>query len=439
MFGAGFVTIMNAAAPLHGVNTIALRITGVLTILASVVVTRLPWERHARVVSYGVVVAAIAALTASDSWHHYSRNDAAIAVYPIFFIVVIAWAGLTQTRGTPTVVAGFSGFALAWLLHDTHSAAAVQCVVVTVPVAAILGEVVSWSHRRALALGDLDTRRRVALEALVEGASRLQEALTTEEREQTLIETANKIFAGSDTRFRHAPSVIDDGPSPRDTQYDSATRQLRISLRGQVGVVGTLTTQIDQPDAFMLDAARLYSQHLGSRYEQLRVLDALTDAATLDPLTGVGNRRAAQSHLESLEPGDTVFMLDLDNFKRINDSLGHQTGDRLLQQFADYLRATTRATDTVARYGGEEFLLICRHTRSNDAERIANHLLHEWRNQRPLTTFSIGWAIHQHDTVTQQTIELADMALYDAKRSGRDCARPSTQANTHTTANANDS
>jgi diguanylate cyclase len=136
-----------------------------------------------------------------------------------------------------------------------------------------------------------------------------------------------------------------------------------------------------------------------------------------------------------LEPGDTVFMLDLDDFKRVNDSLGHQTGDRLLQQFAAYLRAATRAADTVARYGGEEFLLICGRTNPDDAERIATHLLEGWRNQRPLTTFSIGWSVHQPNSVIQRTIELADTALYDAKRSGRDCARPSTQTETHTCAN----
>src|SRR5438445_120965 len=76
MFGAGFVTVMNAASPLHGVDTGALRITGVITVVASLLLIKLPWERHGRMVSYGVVTASIGALSVSDSWHHYSRNDA---------------------------------------------------------------------------------------------------------------------------------------------------------------------------------------------------------------------------------------------------------------------------------------------------------------------------------------------------------------------------
>jgi diguanylate cyclase (GGDEF)-like protein len=204
-----------------------------------------------------------------------------------------------------------------------------------------------------------------------------------------------------------------------------------VQLRGQSGVLGTVTTEIDPPDAFIVDAARLYSQHIGARYEQLRLIDALTDAATLDPLTGVGNRRAAQTGLDNLAAGDVVFMLDLDKFKDINDSLGHQAGDRLLSELGDYLRSHTRKTDTVIRYGGEEFLLICPQAAPEDAQLLANHLLDGWRDLRPLTTFSIGWAIHEEGAAAQRTIELADMALYDAKRSGRDCARPEVSANSN--------
>ena len=147
-------------------------------------------------------------------------------------------------------------------------------------------------------------------------------------------------------------------PTTTDTHYDPAGHELRVRVRGQSGRLGTLTTIVDQPDGFLLDAARLYSQHIGTRLEQLRVIDALTDAATHDALTGLGNRRAAQASIDTLQPGDAVFILDLDHFKTINDSLGHQAGDQVLTQLGDYLRAFTRPTDSVARYGGEEFLLI---------------------------------------------------------------------------------
>jgi diguanylate cyclase (GGDEF)-like protein len=124
-------------------------------------------------------------------------------------------------------------------------------------------------------------------------------------------------------------------------------------------------------------------------------------------------------------------MVYLDMLKQINDSLGHQAGDRLLSDLGEYLRSRTRKTDTVIRYGGEEFLLICPQCAPADAQLLANHLLDGWRDQRPLTTFSIGWAIHGEGAVAQRTIELADMALYDAKRNGRDCARPQVAANSN--------
>ncbi len=422
--GAGLVTLANTVlSPLRSVNVGALRLTGAMTVAASFGVAKLPWAKHGRLVSYSIVVAVIAALVATDRWHHYSRNDSAIAVYPIFFILVIAWAGLTQPRGTATIVAVLSGGALAWLLASGgHGSAAWQCIALTVPAAAILGEVVSWAYGRAVRLGRLDADRRTALEALVSGASRLQGALTADESETIVVETATVMFGGHDTRFETAAPTIDDGPEHNDAHYEPTNRELRIRVRGQSGVLGTLTTNVDQPDSFLLDAARLFSQHIGTRLEQLRVIDALTDAATHDALTGLGNRRAAQASIQILQPGDAVFILDLDHFKAVNDSLGHQAGDQVLTQLGDHLRAFTRPTDTVARYGGEEFLLISRATTLEDARQISDRLLDGWRAQRPLVTFSIGYTTHTNNDPPELTIEHADTALYQAKRDGRDRA-----------------
>ncbi len=430
IFGAGLVTVVNSSlSSLESVNAGALRVTGAVTIAASFFVPWLPWQRRRRLVSYGVVVAAMTALIATDGWHHYSRNEAAIAVYPIFFILVIAWAGLTQGRGTATIVACLSGIALAWMLTSGgHGPAAWQCVAVTVPAAAILGEVVSWTYHCALQLGRLDAHRHAALEALVTGASRLQGTLTAAESKAIVVATATVMFGGHDTRFETAEQIIDDGAARDDTQYDAADRALRIRLRGQSGVLGTVTTMVDEPDGFLLDAARLYSQHVGTRLEQLRVIDALTDAASLDALTGIGNRRAAQANTRTLQTGDAVFLLDLDHFKTVNDSLGHQAGDEVLASFGEYLRAISRPNDSVARYGGEEFLLICRATTAIAAHQIADRLLDGWRARHPLVTFSIGYALHAGDDPPNLTIEHADMALYTAKREGRDRARQYTHA-----------
>jgi hypothetical protein len=275
IFGAGLVTLLNTVlSPLRAVDVGALRVMGAATVAASFGVSKLPWEKRGRLSSYVVVVTAIVALVATDQWHHYSRNESAIAVYPIFFILVIAWAGLTQPRGTATIVACLSGGALVWMLASGgHGEAAWQCIAVTVPAAAILGEVVSWAYGSAVRLGRLDADRRSALEALVSGASQLQGALTAEESEVIVVATATAMFAGRGTRFETGDQTIDDGPEHDDTHYDPVNCELRIRVRGQSGILGTLTAIVDQPDSFLLDAATLYSQHIGTRLEHSESLE----------------------------------------------------------------------------------------------------------------------------------------------------------------------
>ncbi|HWS45516.1 MAG TPA: GGDEF domain-containing protein, partial [Acidimicrobiia bacterium] len=271
-------------------------------------------------------------------------------------------------------------------------------------------------------LARLDEQRRVALEALVTGSSRLQHALTAEETEAIIVGTANQMFGGRETRLELAPATAEDAPS-QDVGYDPATCELRIPLCGQAGILGAVTTVVEIPDSFLFEVARLYSHHVGTRLEQLRVINALTDAATRDALTGIDNRRGAQAQLAFLEGGDAVFILDLDHFKAINDSLGHQTGDQVLADFGDYLRSATRPADAVARYGGEEFLVICRQVTPDIAAAIASRLLDGWRSRRPVVTFSVGYAMHESESPPEVTVEHADMALYEAKREGRDQAR----------------
>jgi diguanylate cyclase (GGDEF)-like protein len=422
--GAGVVSLVNSfvtRAPTADVG--ALRMTALLTLAAALVVPRLPWERHGRAVAFSIVVCVLPFIVVTDFFNHYSTTPAAVAVYPVFFIIIIAWTGLTQRPGLATVAALASGAVLGLMLaHGGHGTTGWQSVIVTVPTAAILGEVVSWAFNRAAALAQLDAARRTALEGLVSGASRLQGALTAEESRRILEQTAVAVFDGHDASFAPGESVIDDGPSLDDARYEQSSGTLQIRLRGQSGVLGTLVVMVDQPDAFLLDAARLFSQHMGSRLEQLRVIAALSDAATVDPLTGVGNRRAAQADMDSLEPGDGVLLIDLDNFKTVNDSLGHQSGDALLAAFGEYLREAMRPTDSVSRYGGEEFLVVSAGAGAEGTARIADRLLDGWRNRRPLATFSIGYTVHVAGDPRELTIEHADMALYQAKRDGRDRA-----------------
>ena len=169
---------------------------------------------------------------------------------------------------------------------------------------------------------------------------------------------------------------------------------------------------------------------LAHRDEAARALERL---ATLDGLTGVFNRRAwmalAQRDLStSVRHGHSlaVFMIDLDNFKRINDTLGHEAGDRALKFVARALMSSSRAGDLVGRYGGEEFCVLM-----NRADHAAAHAFDDRLRERLGNRASkeLGFALSYSagiamplapDDTLEAMIRRADSTLYRAKAEGRD-------------------
>ena len=154
--------------------------------------------------------------------------------------------------------------------------------------------------------------------------------------------------------------------------------------------------------------------------------------ATRDVLTGLVNRAhfmdlANEAFDEAQQTGKPVslIVLDLDHFKRINDTYGHAVGDEVLRQFATIATSMLRRTDHLARIGGEEFALTLRGTRTKDAMVIAEKLrvaMAEHRAENiPDFTVSVGLAtIGPGDTSIDDVLRRADTALYEAKRRGRD-------------------
>ena len=185
-------------------------------------------------------------------------------------------------------------------------------------------------------------------------------------------------------------------------------------------------------------ALNLRLQHIRTRLHQQRqaLAQALAEnreLATRDELTGLLNRRAMQDlmeleHRRSLRSGRPLLLaqLDIDHFKRINDTHGHATGDRALQAFASTVRASVRDTDVLARWGGEEFVLMLSDTQLPDAhdllERIrlaveSLDIAHATGTLR--MSVSAGLALHWPGATLAQTLERADQALYTAKALGR--------------------
>lgn len=151
-------------------------------------------------------------------------------------------------------------------------------------------------------------------------------------------------------------------------------------------------------------------------YRALEVADRtsrLSEAASIDPLTGLANRRMLRRVLSRLRPDDTVILIDLDNFKRVNDERGHPEGDRVLRAFGAVLRSTARGGDHPGRHGGEEFVVVLT---DSDAEVFLSRLTRAWERERPLpVTFSAGIAVGTGDALLA-----ADRAMYRAKADGRD-------------------
>ncbi len=156
----------------------------------------------------------------------------------------------------------------------------------------------------------------------------------------------------------------------------------------------------------------------------------LEQRASQDPLTQAGNRRSMRrALLEAIADHDrsgrpyTLMLLDLDHFKALNDSYGHDAGDQALCQFADLLRANIRAGDHLYRFGGEEFVLLFPDTNASGADRVVR-TVHEKTSgilagpAGPIH-FSAGVAILEKGESMDTWIQRADRALYRVKQSGR--------------------
>ena len=169
------------------------------------------------------------------------------------------------------------------------------------------------------------------------------------------------------------------------------------------------------------------------------LLDRLCDkyemavySAITDKLTGLYNRRYFDYFLDlelkrsSRENSSlALLMIDVDNFKQINDTLGHLFGDKILNKLGDLIKSNIRETDLAARYGGEEFSIVMSNTSFDEAEEIAERIrksveTYRFNENESVTTVSIGIALHPFDAKSvQELLDRADSALYRAKRNGK--------------------
>ncbi len=201
----------------------------------------------------------------------------------------------------------------------------------------------------------------------------------------------------------------------------------------ELGAHDILTRPVDPEEL----AARVRTQVRRKRYGDFlrQKLDHSLEMAVTDPLTGLHNRRYMNSQLEALvaranRGGDpvAVLVLDIDHFKAVNDSLGHDAGDEVLREFSVRLATNVRAVDLPCRFGGEEFVVVMPGTTLDDAHRIAERIRRDVGASpfrilggEPLSiTVSVGVAASMGgDDTPASLLKRADEGVYEAKKAGR--------------------
>jgi len=205
------------------------------------------------------------------------------------------------------------------------------------------------------------------------------------------------------------------------------------------GVVDVITHLIDETMR-MQTASRSLQEELAKTNEDLSSLRTefkrVRTESMMDPLTGIQNRRGfdrslakAHEHAKTCNEPLCLLLVDIDHFKKVNDTHGHVVGDAVLKQVANAINDVVRGGDVLARYGGEEFVLLLPKTPMEGAERVADNICNQVRNQKMdsnhvgedvgRVTVSVGVALFYSNETTEQFVVRADTALYRAKESGR--------------------
>jgi len=213
---------------------------------------------------------------------------------------------------------------------------------------------------------------------------------------------------------------------------------LTLPLTLEKEILGCISINSEQPNAFDAQDLQFFSvigYQMAATIEHLQRLSSIKNLAIYDTLTGLYNRRyfeerfgtEVQQSFTNKTPL-SLILIDIDHFKKVNDTFGHPEGDKILRGVASLLKNSVRKKDTVARYGGEEFILILPEAGVEAASMIAERI----RKLVESTRFDVGNA-HLNATISlgissfpshrarskDELVKMADLALYRAKREGR--------------------
>ena len=197
-----------------------------------------------------------------------------------------------------------------------------------------------------------------------------------------------------------------------------------------MGVIHAVGAEHDTATPAEIEAVTMLSTQAGARIGMLRTMVRTSEQASTDSLTGLMNRRTFQARIRSLRRSGTPFalvMADIDHFKRVNDTYGHETGDRAIKTFCEVAKSTLRQDDMMARWGGEEFALAFANLDPADTNAVIDRIRLELAarlSTSDLPGFTASYGIVAADMCAslEDAVRLADDALYAAKNQGRNCA-----------------
>jgi len=432
------VAIAGAVLPFRpGSSSVGVVSVGVACVAIGTVVWYLPWCRWRRSSTLWLIPLAFGMITLHN---RFTGEDG--FVYSIFFFVVFVWIGVGQPLGTSTVFSPLLAVAYVLPLIGAHTGPSLgmASALYVVPACVVLGEAVAW----------VGSRLRSSESALIEAEGRFRSAF-----EDAPIGMGLASVDGHMVRVNRAYSEI-LGRSPAELvgmtirevthpdDWEANSVQYDALIAGDIERYALEKRYIhaDGHDVWVnVSASCVRDEHDRPLYvigqiddvtERREMRERLAHAAVHDQLTGLPNRvlfmdrlAVALSRAQRDRHHVALMFLDLDRFKLINDSLGHETGDRLLESAAQRLGGALRSVDTLARFGGDEFTVLCEVAHKSEALEIAERLVHAM--QSPLVvggselfvSVSVGLALSVDGAESgAEMLRNADVAMYRAKEMG---------------------
>jgi diguanylate cyclase (GGDEF)-like protein/PAS domain S-box-containing protein len=437
--GGGLGTLMSAFLPASpamyrpGVVVVALS-----ALLIATVVWFLPWERWSPRASLVLVPIAFALIALGN---HFAAAEP--FRFGIYFIVAFVWIGFAHPPGTSLWF--MPAFAAAYLapLYTTGNAGpiSVSSIVLIGPICLAVGESMAWvsTRLRAMEVALQRAAGEARFRSLVQNASDV--ILVLDENARIAYETPSierVLGYRPEERIGRSPFELihpEDAPAvqaalARVLERPGAEHELELRARHLDGSWRVLqTTAKNLSDDEHVRGILVNCRDITDR-QQLE--QQLRHQAFHDDLTGLANRALfadrvdhALTRLARRSSSLAVLFIDLDDFKTVNDSLGHHVGDELLREVADRLRQALREVDTAARLGGDEFAVLLEDTDQDGALRVADRLLEALHarfpiGRRQLTVgASIGVAVAGRRESVFEILRNADVAMYQAKEAGK--------------------